>query len=451
MILALISWGLSIGVHGSCNFVRATDTFSTGFGVWSKENVVPTPSNTYSCQPYDPVEVLSFDTKWNAASGMAYSAGCIGFIFLVLLIGSSCAGYGRNFFKLASFNFVVAGILDFCTLIAVNSDICATLTIASDNAIGEPNTCTFSTGAALAVGAGVGYFLTAAVVWCIPSATAATEEDVDDSDDEEDNGGNKDDDSVHGGDTFKLEGELKQSPAAEDSKVPGGFCLTFWSGILFLVGATFFMWTAVLDMQWAKDVLGFTSASTRDRLKWWWNSCDFCPEDCVIRARFHCVSEYQIIYFIGAFAFMLEGFLEFFGTPGIQGIFFIFAGTLGLVSAWVSSRDPSLSSIFSLMSSHLFMLEAIGRVVLYRAEFRGRVGRCLEINNICFVVATTMDVVLSYYGVLREYNYAISKSETAASALWLFCAVFSLCATLYAMRRSRLVLVTLSRKKRQQL
>lgn len=147
------------------------------------------------------------------------------------------------------------------------------------------------------------------------------------------------------------------------------------------------------------------------------------------------VSKYQIVYFIASFAFVLQGFLDFFGTPGVRGLFFTFAGMFGLMAAWLEERDPELASLFGLLSAHFFMVEAVGLVV-NRNEYSGRKLRHLiRTIDVCFVVATIMDVVLSYTDLLKNYNLKMAKGDVSAAALWLLCACFYVGATLYAQRK----------------
>lgn len=103
-LMAIVSWAFSVGVHATCFFVQGNDEKQTGFGIWTMENVIPTPTNDYQCVEYTFVQTHLMDRKWNSAAGMAYSAGLIGFIFGVFLVGSSCAAYSRAFFKLAGVN-----------------------------------------------------------------------------------------------------------------------------------------------------------------------------------------------------------------------------------------------------------------------------------------------------------------------------------------------------------
>jgi hypothetical protein len=499
MTMAAISWALSVGVHATCFFVVADDPLHTGFGMWSKENVVATPSNTYTCQEYTFAEtyLLLFDTRWKAASGLAYTAGIIGFIFTVLLVGTSCFQFRPLFFKVASGNFLLAGGFSFCTLVGVQSNICETLT--SGNAI-TANSCSYSTGAWLAVAAGFCYTITSAIVWCIPGETATpiiwssggestknacdveveeghadlsavkkskptTQEQLDTADsvvmgkeehseEEEDGKEDRKQSTIYSDAPGEEDTPITEEEGKEDrrqstsiySDAPGeehtpitdgprrGFCLAFGSNMLFFVGSIFFMWLAVLDLQWVKRVEQFIAADTIDVLKWWWNRTpsDY-DDDYVFQTRFHWVSKYQIIYFVGAFAFMVNGFVDFFGMPGFQGLSFIFAGMFGLQSAWMQERDANLAAIFSLISAHLYMLEAIGLVLYYRNEddYIGRLRRWVLVSDMCFLVATLLDVALSYTGVLKVYSILVAQLETAAAALWLFCGCVYLGATLF--------------------
>ena len=82
------------------------------------------------------------------------------------------------------------------------------------------------------------------------------------------------------------------------------------SNLLFLNGAAFYMWLAVLDLEWARDVQEFHEAETTDKIKWWFRPAyeSYDTDDYVFQTRMHWVSKYQIAYFIAAASFMIEGF-----------------------------------------------------------------------------------------------------------------------------------------------
>lgn len=119
----------------------------------------------------------------------------------------------------------------------------------------------------------------------------------------------------------------------------------------------------------------------------------------------------------------------------MTGFCFIFAGCFGLVSAWTAERDPSSSIVFNLLSAHLYLLEAIG-LVFNRMDFAGHacIKRSVRLNDICFVVATSIDVALSYTALFNVYKMSLVHLGTFSAALWLFCGVFYVGATLYARR-----------------
>lgn len=64
----------------------------------------------------------------------------------------------------------MAGILDFCTLIGVQSNICRTFTADYLALTDTATKCTLSTGAILAIIAGFCYFITAGICFCMPAA-----------------------------------------------------------------------------------------------------------------------------------------------------------------------------------------------------------------------------------------------------------------------------------------
>jgi hypothetical protein len=448
-LMAIVSWAFSVGVHATCFFVQGDDEKQTGFGIWTMENVIPTPANDYQCVEYTFAQTHLMDTKWNSAAGMAYSAGLIGFIFGVFLVGSSCAAYSRAFFKLAGVNYIVAGILDLLTLIGVQSDICTIFTADYPALTDTATQCTFSTGAILAIIAGVCYFITAGICFCMPAArnddsddgnankSAALAQQAEEGEDDVENNGNVNAAAV---DTAA---PVEESDAAiiEDGISGQSFWIMLFDNLLFVTGSVFFMWLAVMDLDWAKTVNMWVEAdlidgnfNIRDNAIDELKNYTWADDDYVFETRTHWVSLYQIVYFIAGAAFLIEGFLEFFVTPGFQGIWFTFAGGTGLLAAWLGERDVDLSSIFSLISSCAFVVEAVG-LVWNRSNFTGRLKRIVWINDICFVIATTIDVVLGFTEVFKIYKMSLVRTGTASAALWLFCSAVYLGLTLYAKRK----------------
>lgn len=93
-----------------------------------------------------------------------------------------------------------------------------------------------------------------------------------------------------------------------------------------------------------------------------------------------------------------------------------------------------MANIFSLISSFLFVVEAIG-LVLYRSDFTGWLKYTILVNDCCFVIATTIDVVLGFTAVFKLYRMSIVRADTASASLWLFCSVVYVGLTLYAKRK----------------
>lgn len=111
-------------------------------------------------------------------------------------------------------------------------------------------------------------------------------------------------------------------------------------------------------------------------------------DDYVGEIRFHPISKEQIVYFFGALAFVLEGFLDFFAFPGIRGFCFILAGAFGLVSCFLQERDEYLSYIFNAISAHLFALEALG--ILFNRHTHYELKHLVRTADILFVVSSTL-------------------------------------------------------------
>ena len=294
--------------------------------MWNKQNIVQTDysdatdfnPNSYECQEYSWDETIRFDSKWNAASGLAYTAGIIGFIFTVLLIGTACAYLTMpTFYYLAAAFYVLAGMFDFLTLIGLQSNICQMLW-PFDNTGSDSLQCGFSTGTGLAIGAGVAYLLTAVLVACIPrySSRGKSDNDTDAAASDAKPKEALSKANQEGGDTVEGAGPAtpEEKEEGEQEHLPHrsrGFWLLLCSNVLFLNGAAFYMWVAALDLEWARDVQEFHDAETMDKIKWWFRPAyeSYDPDDYVFQtARGHWVSKYQIAYFIAAASFMIEGF-----------------------------------------------------------------------------------------------------------------------------------------------
>lgn len=152
------------------------------------------------------------------------------------------------------------------------------------------------------------------------------------------------------------------------------FCLTLSSNIWFLIGSVFYVWLAVIDLQWEKAVVDVPDwvKNADDDYSW----ADYpIEDDYVFQAGSSWVSEAQIVYAIAALSFVFTGFIDLFAAPGILGIFFILAGIFGFVSAILMENNYHLSNVFNLVSVHLFLIEAVG--LLTRRSFFGGLRQVL--------------------------------------------------------------------------
>lgn len=67
-------------------------------------------------------------------------------------------------------------------------------------------------------------------------------------------------------------------------------------------------------------------------------------------------------------------------------------------------------------------------------RFTGKIRLLVGVNDYCFVAATLIDAVLSYFELFGKYNMKIVQADLSTVSLWLFCAVLSVGATLFAKR-----------------
>ena len=71
------------------------------------------------------------------------------------------------------------------------------------------------------------------------------------------------------------------------------------------------------------------------------------------------LGRYTVVYFSASFCFVLSGLADFFWEKHFLNIFMFLGGLFGCISAIYLSNNDIASSIFDIISVHLFLLEAI--------------------------------------------------------------------------------------------
>lgn len=225
----------------------------------------------------------------------------------------------------------------------------------------------------------------------------------------------------------------KESYIMKESKVTRNhyhkrlFCLTLSSNVWFLIGSIFYMWLAVLDFRYMKNIQGIPDwvLVADDDYSWadYWFEDDYVFET----PKGAWVSQSQIVYAVAATSFVFVGLIDFCARPGLLAVVFILAGTFGLLSACYQEANVYLSSVLNAVSVHLYLLEAAG--LLFRRQTL--VGsKWIRVGDVFFVIATGIEVGLSFTYVFETYNVRLSKLSISASALWLTVSLIYLTATI---------------------
>ena len=71
------------------------------------------------------------------------------------------------------------------------------------------------------------------------------------------------------------------------------------------------------------------------------------------------LGRYTVVYFSASFCFVLSGLADFFWEKHFLNIFMFLGGLFGCISAIYLSNNDIVSSIFDMISVHLFLIEAI--------------------------------------------------------------------------------------------
>ena len=112
------------------------------------------------------------------------------------------------------------------------------------------------------------------------------------------------------------------------------------------------------------------------------------------------VSRYMILYFCAAMCFVYVGVLDLIGEKNLFHVLMILAGAFGVVAAMLVEKDVYLSNVFSSVSVHFFLLEAL---TLFGSHKRQRidVGKTLWLRyslsfaDVLFGVGALLDVIVS--------------------------------------------------------
>eukprot|EP00978_Attheya_sp_CCMP212_P004598 scaffold10034_cov53-Attheya_sp.AAC.1 len=194
--------------------------------------------------------------------------------------------------------------------------------------------------------------------------------------------------------------------------------LTISSNVFFLIGSVFYLWISVLDLRWELENEGIPPwVMEADDVYTWYYYAPQVEDDFVFNVGTTWVSKYQMLFFVAAFSFVITGALAMARVGGCLDSIMLVAGIFGLASAMTLHHDERITLILSSISVHLFCLEAI--TVIFRGTFSGSLKYWFWLSDGCFLLATTLEVALSYAYAFNKFNIPLARLSMFSSTLWL--------------------------------
>ena len=134
---------------------------------------------------------------------------------------------------------------------------------------------------------------------------------------------------------------------------------------------------------------------------------------------------------------MITGLLDFVYRKPYFAIVMTLAGLFGLASAILVEYDEYLSAVMGSVSVHLFVVDAIEAIFWREKVGAGSVDRWLKCADLSFLVATLLDVILSYF--LLAHDYCLYGTDLVvvailAAVLWLLTAIIYVGTTIHVRR-----------------
>jgi uncharacterized membrane protein HdeD (DUF308 family) len=192
-------------------------------------------------------------------------------------------------------------------------------------------------------------------------------------------------------------------------------------------------WQYYNDTDAMDDVV--LNATDDTTLMEWYNNSFYPQDDVVFQVNANkettIVNQYMILYFLAAMGFVLTGILEFWLSTTVTkrmlyGIFIV-AAIFGVVSSMLVVANELMSSVFNVVSVHLFAVEAVSIMIhQFRRQSSSSGNLVLLIGHLSLVIGTVMDVVLSYYFVLNQATLNHVYVGVAAACFWLLCSLIYL-------------------------
>ena len=208
--------------------------------------------------------------------------------------------------------------------------------------------------------------------------------------------------------------------------------MTLASNIWFMIASVFYLWLSIITLQYQKQLKGVPAWVLQADDDYSWHG--YIEDDYVFQAGSAWVSRFTIVYSIAALGFVITGFLDFIKEPGFLGILFILAGGFGMASAMTSDVNEWLSTLFNLVSVHLFLVEAIG--ILFRRSFFGGLEIWLRISDSFFLIGSLIDVATSYTYIFDVFNTTLAVLGIVAACLWVATSLIYIGSTWYIQKHA---------------
>jgi len=190
-----------------------------------------------------------------------------------------------------------------------------------------------------------------------------------------------------------------------------GHKLNFASVLLFFLGSAFYVWLAVFEYLWVKNLQPIpidVLTSFDDDATWYTTMTDYdvtYDDDNLLQigTTEYQITKYQVIYFIASFCFALAGLLDIIDERRWYNLFRLFGGLFGMVSAIVLPVNELASSVTNAISVHLYLFDAI--CILWRHCMLSGTTNMLTSISITIVIiiglmsyllGTLSDVIVSY-------------------------------------------------------
>ena len=205
------------------------------------------------------------------------------------------------------------------------------------------------------------------------------------------------------------------------------------SNVFFFIASALYLWLAVMDLQWVNQIQGvpLEVVEADDDVTY----REVFPDDDVVFQTPNSnvnVSQYMIVYFCAAFCYVVTGLLECLFEEGCFGIFLLLAGLFGLISSLFVEKDEDVSNTFDLVSSNLFLLEAL-LLFFRRHSFTGAARLWYRLADGLFLLGALSDVIISYITKFADvtYSHKFSTAGVFDCCLWMVSALIYLTITIH--------------------